>query len=172
MIIKHTNLFFLFYICLPTIGKASLSNTSMPIIDSKNTPGNIHESKERMPSPNNQPDHKVESFSLMLSDTEQRVIEKAIKNDKNTPYSNGNSCYFLGGILYMSPKNWTLWLNEQHYSNETTIPGISILDVTRDSIELKENTSKSRTGVRLKINQTFCAHINYALAGDQRHTMP
>ncbi len=172
MIIKHTSLFFLIYLFLITIGKASLSDTPMPAIDSKNTAGNTHELKEGTSPPNDQPNHKVESFSLMLSDTEQRVIEKAINNDKNNPYSNGHTCYFLGGILYMSPKNWTLWLNEQHYSNETTIPGISILNVTRDSIELKENTSKSRTGIRLKINQTFCAHINYALAGDQRHTTP
>ena len=104
----------------------------------------------------------------MLSDAEQGVIAKATKDDKHALSEKSRHCYFLGGILYMSPTNWTLWLNEQNYSNESTVPGIVILNVNRDSAEIKTRSSNARTGVWVKLNQTFCSHVDYALAGDQR----
>ena len=107
-----------------------------------------------------------ESFSLMLSDTEQKMISSTLAGDKLS--TDDATCYYLGGIVYSAPTNWTLWLNGQTYSTGSDIPGITILNVSRDSVNLKGSETKSKSGVLLRMDQTFCRDNGQALAGDQR----
>ncbi len=73
MILKHTSILFWIYLTITMTNVHAMSE-----LNPKNSRTETHESKENTSSPNNQSHDKVESFSLMLSDTEQRVIEKAV----------------------------------------------------------------------------------------------
>lgn len=108
-----------------------------------------------------------ESFSLMLSDDEQKVLSNTTNNHKNT-MEEAFICHYLGGIVYSTPTNWTLWLNDQIYSHGSEIPGITILEVTNNKVRLKAKDSKSKSGSWLDMGKTFCSDTGQTLAGDQR----
>jgi hypothetical protein len=108
-----------------------------------------------------------ESFSLMLSDDEQKMISSAMSKNKNAT-EDALTCHYLGGIVYSTPTNWTIWLNDQAHSNGSEIPGITILEVTNNRVNLKASDSKSKNGSWLEMGKTFCCDTGQTLAGDQR----
>ena len=108
-----------------------------------------------------------ESFSLMLSDDEQKALSNTANNRKNT-MEEALICHYLGGIVYSTPTNWTLWLNDQIYSYGSDIPGITILEVTNNKVRLKAKDSKSKSGSWLDMGKTFCCDTGQTLSGDQR----
>ncbi|MES2253270.1 MAG: hypothetical protein V4482_06275 [Pseudomonadota bacterium] len=108
-----------------------------------------------------------ESFSLMLTEKEQQLMSNTTHNDKHVP-DETTTCYYLGGFAYSTAHTWTLWLNEKTYSNESVISGVTILNVSREGINLKANNSKAKNGVWLKMDQTFCCDTGQILTGDQR----
>ncbi|MES2608144.1 MAG: hypothetical protein V4544_05405 [Pseudomonadota bacterium] len=108
-----------------------------------------------------------ETFSLMLSDAEEKMISNAMNCNKN-PIEEALVCHYLGGIVFSTTTNWTLWLNDQAYSYGSEIPGITILEVTNNKISLKASDSKSKSGSWLEMGKTFCCDTGQTLAGDQR----
>ena len=107
------------------------------------------------------------SFLLVLNDDEQKIVSEALNHGKNQNDDN-TTCYYLGGIIYSAPTNWTLWLNGQTYSPGTEIPGITISNVSRDGVNIKDNDAKAKNSIWLKMDQTFCRDTGQTLPGDQR----
>lgn len=108
-----------------------------------------------------------ESFSLMLSDDEQKMISNAMSRNKSST-EDALICHYLGGIVYSTPTNWTIWLNDQAHSSGSEIPGVTILEVTNNRVNLKASDSKSKNGSWLEMGKTFCCDTGQTLAGDQR----
>lgn len=108
-----------------------------------------------------------ETFSLMLSDAEEKIISAALAHDKHIN-DDATTCYYLGGIVYSTASNWTLWLNDKTYTNESDIPDLKILNVSKDSVNIKSKTTKGKHGVSVKTDQTFCNDTGSVLAGDHR----
>ena len=124
-------------------------------------------SKGISPPTASSPHGASESFSLMLSDDEQKMISNAMGRNKNST-EDALICHYLGGIVYSTPTNWTIWLNDQAHSNGSEIPGITILEVTNNKVNLKASDSKSKNGSWLEMGKTFCCDTGQTLAGDQR----
>jgi len=163
----------------------TINNSFIFLVAFSNTSALLAESVTNSPSPltplaqpaqtssSNMSDKKApsppsdETFSLMLTDKEQELMSHAMHNDKHAP-DDTTTCYYLGGFAYSNAPTWTLWLNERTYSNESVIPGITILNVSREGVNLKASDSKAKNGVWLKMDQTFCRDTGETLAGDHR----
>jgi hypothetical protein len=108
-----------------------------------------------------------ETFSLMLSDAEEKIISDALAHDKHIN-EDATTCYYLGGIVYSTASNWTLWLNDKTYTNESDISDLKILNVSKDRVNIKSKTTKGKHGVFVKTDQTFCNDTGSVLVGDHR----
>lgn len=108
----------------------------------------------------------TETFSLMMSDTEEKIISDALTHEKNQT-DEATTCYYLSGIILMPP-NWTLWLNGKSYTNESNIINLKITDVTGDRVSIKCKALKGKSAVSFKIDHTFCIDTGNVLAGDHR----
>ena len=148
---------------------AKVSNTNATIINPPiptSSPTTTKNAPLPLPS-TSLPANTSESFSLMLSDDEQKMISSAMSRNKS-PTEDALTCHYLGGIVYSTPTNWTLWLNDQAHSSGSEIPGITILEVTNNRVNLKASDSKSKNGSWLEMGKTFCCDTGQTLAGDQR----
>lgn len=145
--------------------KTSNTNSSTATKPSAITPSPANTSPALPPSSSHQ--NSSETFSLMLSDDEQKMISNAMSEHRNHA-EEAITCYYLGGIVYSTPTNWTIWLNDQAYSNGSEILGITILEVTNNRVNLKASNSKSKNGSWLEMGKTFCCDTGQTLAGDQR----
>jgi hypothetical protein len=149
---------------------AEAPNTSPPVITNPpipaSSPATTKNTSSTLPT-SSHPQNTSESFSLMLSDDEQKMISNAMSRNKS-PTEDALVCHYLGGIVYSTPTNWTLWLNDQAYSSGSEIPGITILEVTNNKVNLKASDSKSKNGSWLEMGKTFCCDTGQTLAGDQR----
>ncbi|MDP3371360.1 MAG: hypothetical protein Q8S21_00470 [Candidatus Paracaedibacteraceae bacterium] len=108
-----------------------------------------------------------ETFSLMLSDAEEKIISDALAHDKRIN-DDATTCFYLGGIVFSTPANWTLWLNDKAYTNESDISDIKILNVSKDSVNIKSKVAKNKHGALIKTNQTFCNDTGNVSDGDHR----
>lgn len=142
----------------PNISAATIENSLVTT-----SPKNPHQTL----APTSNPQNTSESFSLMLSDDEQKMISNAMSRNKITT-EEALICHYLGGIVYSTPTNWTIWLNDQAHSNGSEIPGITILEVTNNKVNLKAKDSKSKNSSWLEMGKTFCCDTGQTLAGDQR----
>lgn len=166
-LIKKYSLIFILSSFHAAIVTASATNKGTPLTTPSAT--TTSPSKETSPTLAAAVHHQntSESFSLMLSDDEQKMISNAMNNNKpSADYA--LTCHYLGGIVYSTPTNWTLWLNDQAHSNGSEIPGITILEVTHNRVNLKASDSKSKSGSWLEMGKTFCCDTGQTLAGDQR----
>lgn len=141
------------------IAKTSIKTTPLPVNPSKNAAPTT--------APPSFSHNTSESFTLMLSDDEQKAIANTVGNRKNST-EEAQTCHYLGGIVYSTPTNWTLWLNDQLYSHGADVPGITILEVTNNKVRLKASDSKSKSGSWLDMGKTFCCDTGQTLSGDQR----
>lgn len=109
----------------------------------------------------------AETFTLMLSDAEEKLISTALAHDKRIN-EDVTICYYLGGIVFTTPTSWTLWLNDKAYTNDSDISDFKILNVTKDGLNIKSKTTKGKHGVSMKMDQTFCNDTGSVLGGDRR----
>ncbi len=137
-------------ICLSSSSTSNQQNETPYLLDNKSTP------KE-----------DEESFSLMLSDEEQTLIAKAT-GDHHFSSDETQICHYFSGIVYSSPKNWTLWINDKPYSYGSEVPGLNVVKVTSSKINLKSKNAKAKQSKWLTLNNTFCADTGKILSGDQR----
>lgn len=79
---------------------------------------------------------------------------------------------YLGAILYFSPSNWTIWINDQTFTNENKEDSLlRILKVSNHVAEI-EIKNASFNSVKLRPSQTLVTVDGRVVDGDAREKMP
>ena len=117
---------------------------------------------------------EVDSFSLMLSSEEQLQLQKALgltpEREEGVPQNMihlfpPESDLFLSAILFLTPNQWTVWINNQPVSHKNSFPGILLRDVQREAIAFSLENVPHKI-ITLKPNQTYTQ--GRVLEGDSR----
>ncbi len=144
--------------------------------------------------------NKKDVSSLMYSDDEISKIQDALdafkygtplpsetkagNNDMvttNAPEENAKSYIYLGSILYHSPDNWSVWINDQKISAQDNKPSnnlyIKSLDKDRASIVWTMSISKwkiitnSNSEEKAPINQNNQVEFDFILSFNQTYML-
>ena len=73
------------------------------------------------------------TISLFLTPQESR--EAATQAAKSAPAGQGDIS--LGAILFFAPNDWTLWLQGERWTPETSRQNLRIISVTADEVRLR-----------------------------------
>jgi hypothetical protein len=117
-----------------------------------------------------------ESFSIMLSETEQLALGRALGLKKTeTPdlyqeisaTESHDAILFLSAIIHFTSEKWALWLNDQVVNNKTAFPGVFLKEVRPDSIifTLEREPQKE---IILGLNQSYSYNQKRVVDGDAR----
>ncbi len=100
-----------------------------------------------------------------LSQKEMDAIDRGDVYDSEIVYIREVS---LGGIVYNSKKDWTIWLNEQRVTPDAIPKEVLSLKVSKDFIELKWFDEKTNNvfPIRLRAHQRFNLDARIFLTGE------
>jgi hypothetical protein len=94
-----------------------------------------------------------ETDSLKLTEDEEAALNSVISGDDR---ESENLCYFLAGIILNNKGGWTVWLNDKKYSHNVSIPGITIMRVESNRIQIKPKDRKNKDAKWIYFKQTYC----------------
>lgn len=84
--------------------------------------------------PTNQPDTEEQVEEVILRQQDGSEISNDATGQESTPEVINVSDIYLKSILYFSPNNWTIWLNDQKISNAEEFETLQIIKVSREVI--------------------------------------
>ena len=82
--------------------------------------------------------------SYFFSDKESKAILNQTATEK-TKGKSAKTTYKLSGILFITPKNWTVWINDKPYSSVGQYEDFSINFVSKQCVNLTINNGSSIT---------------------------
>lgn len=109
---------------------------------------------------------REQSYTLML--TPEEIKEFTQESSQSAPFRGVAHGLYLGGIIYKSPRQWIVWMNDRKFSPLNSDAAFDILDVNPSSVKLIWTIKNKSYEIQLSPNQTFDADSEQILQGDCR----
>ncbi len=99
--------------------------------------------------------------------SERELLESQIEDEFNKEEINSVREISLGGLLFVSPDRWTLWLNNERITPQTLPEEIMDIKVHKEYIELLWHDKKDNLlyPIRLRPHQRFNLDVRMFLPG-------
>lgn len=112
-------------------------------------------------------DAAAELGSLLFTEAEVAWIKGTSASLSGEAELADTRALYLSGILYLSPRTWTVWLNGQRVTPERWPEHVKGLSVERDSIEVKLRVADDEplVTVRLRPNQSYIVATGEVVEG-------
>lgn len=83
------------------------------------------------------PCYAMTPSSLFFTEDEMRQIEEHVQKKPHVFAPIGKHQLHLGTILFYGPSNWSIWLQNEKWTPETSKPHLRVIEVTADYVKLR-----------------------------------